>query len=230
MKNEGVPNALARLFATGAALALVTGGLTACVGTPTYGTGTRADVQLLEDVTGMISLGPDEKQNIAYNPRPKLVEPADKKTLPKPQNDIRTASAGAWPESPEERRERVRAYADANSDNIDYRPVVTGGGAASVAASERGRRDDVAYMAPSGLGAGESAQRAEFEKRLQEGKQGSPTQRRFLSEPPLDYRLPSSTAPANELGEDEWKKERDRKAAARKQSGQTSWRDWIPGL
>ncbi len=231
MKNEGVPNALARLFATGAALTLVAGGLTACVGAPTYGTGKRADVQLIEDVTGIISLGPDEKQEIAYNPRPPLVTPADKKTLPQPQADIRTASNGAWPESPEERRARVRAYADANSDNLDYKPIVTGGGTAATSRNRNaGRREDVAYMAPSGLGAGESAQRAEFEKRLREGKQGSPTQRRFLSEPPVDYRVPASSAPSGELGEDEWRKEQDRKAAARKQSGKSSWRDWVPGL
>jgi hypothetical protein len=47
-------------------------------------------------------------------------------------------------------------------------------------------------------------------------KQGSETERRYLSEPPLTYRQPSATAPSDQLGEDEWKKQRDRKKEALK--------------
>jgi hypothetical protein len=43
-------------------------------------------------------------------------------------------------------------------------------------------------------------------------QQGSPTNRRYLSEPPLDYRQPAETAAKNDVGEDEWKKDKRRKA------------------
>lgn len=61
-----------------------------------------------------------------------------------------------------------------------------------------------------------------------QNNQGSPTERRYLSEPPLAYRQPAATAPANELGKDEWKKERDRKKAAKKESGHWGWTNLNP--
>ncbi len=54
--------------------------------------------------------------------------------------------------------------------------------------------------------------------------------RRTLTEPPLDYRQPAATAAADDLGEDEFKKERRLKAEARKASGDKSWRDYVPWL
>lgn len=71
--------------------------------------------------------------------------------------------------------------------------------------------------------------REEFNRRLAASRQGSPETRRYLSEPPLDYRAPAETAPVNDIGVDEEKKERQRKAASRKK-GSTSWRDFVPWL
>ena len=71
--------------------------------------------------------------------------------------------------------------------------------------------------------------RAEYKKRRIETKQGSATTRKYLSEPPLAYRQPASSAPTNDIGEDEYKKERRAKAAARKK-GDWSWRQLIPGM
>jgi hypothetical protein len=45
-------------------------------------------------------------------------------------------------------------------------------------------------------------------------KQGNATERNYLSEPPLSYRQPAPTAPTDELGKDEWRKDKDRKKAA----------------
>jgi hypothetical protein len=71
--------------------------------------------------------------------------------------------------------------------------------------------------------------REAYKKRLVESKQGSDTNRKYLSEPPLTYRQPAATAPTNDIGEDEYKKERRAKAAARKK-GDWSWKQLIPGL
>jgi hypothetical protein len=70
-------------------------------------------------------------------------------------------------------------------------------------------------------------QREEFNKRLAENRQGSSTKRKYLSEPPLVYREPAATAPTGDVGEDEWKKDRREKRAARKDK---SWRDYLPGI
>ncbi|TIW82594.1 MAG: hypothetical protein E5V51_20730, partial [Mesorhizobium sp.] len=59
-------------------------------------------------------------------------------------------------------------------------------------------------------------------------KQGDPNTRKYLSEPPLPYRVASDAAPQNELGEDEYKKERRLKAKAEGKKG--GWFDWLPSL
>ena len=62
---------------------------------------------------------------------------------------------------------------------------------------------------------------------LKEQRQGSETTRKYLSEPPLDYRQAAATAPQDDIGEDECVKERAAKKAARK-PGSRKWADWLP--
>lgn len=217
-------------FATSARLAsgsVVLAGLalSGCVGmAPTYGTGKHADTQLMEDVTGMFSISPKKKDQIDYKPRPDLVKPAPGTTqaaLPAPQDNIVTASAGgAWPESPEQRRARIRETATANRDNLDFEPEV--GLAENVKSSRAGvmatRGSDVNI---DGSSSTIQKQREDFNKRLAQSQQGSATQRRYLSEPPLAYREPAATAATDDVGEDEWKKDKRRKAGHTKKG--SSW-------
>lgn len=72
--------------------------------------------------------------------------------------------------------------------------------------------------------------REEFNKRLALRRQGSPNSRRYLSEPPTTYRVPAATAPSNDVGEDEWRKEKRLKRESRKKAGKTTWRDLVPWL
>ncbi len=200
--------------------------LAGCMNSPTYGTGTPADEQLLSDLSGALSLGPSNKPRIDYKPRPDLVKPAPTAlaSLPAPQENVIASTNAAWPESPEQRLKRIRDEATANQENAAYESpvisdVVSRPGVTSAARiGERGNFDVIDSPA---------RQREAFNKRLAETKQGSPTTRKYLSEPPLDYRAPSETAPTGDVGEDEWKKERRQKKAARKER---SWRDLIPTL
>jgi hypothetical protein len=64
-----------------------------------------------------------------------------------------------------------------------------------------------------------AAQKAEFQRRLKETQQGDAQKRKFLSEPPIDYRQAAADAPVGELGEDEYRKERRLKREARKKNG-----------
>src|SRR5690606_4049600 len=82
---------VSRLGLAASAVALLA--LAGCVGSPTYGTGKRADQQLLEDVTGILDLSPvPEGERIEYKPRPPLVTPAQKAALPPPQESAAASS------------------------------------------------------------------------------------------------------------------------------------------
>lgn len=182
--------------------------LSGCMGAPTYGTGKAADQQLMEDVTGVLSLGPKDKERIDYKPRAGIVMPASTEVLPPPQEDVATSGNPAWPESPEQRLARVRAEATENQDNPLYRSPV---------------QRDIGVNARSGTGVLDPAmarrQREEVLKQRAELNNVNPTSRRYLSEPPVVYRQPAETAPVGELGETEAKKAREAKRAAQKNGG-----------
>lgn len=195
---------VAPLVASACALAVLSG----CMSSPTYGTDKTANEQLLEDVTGVLGVealaGGKKQSEIAYSPRGQLVTPSSLEVLPEPQQELASAGNPAWPESPEERRRRIRAEATENRDNPNYRsPVAT-------------RASDTAFVS--------DGQRAEIQRIKRETTQGEATNRRYLSEPPLDYRVPEATAEAGSLGEDEWKKAQRAKRA----KGKSSWRDIVP--
>ncbi len=207
-------------------------GVTGCVSGPTYGTDKTATEQLVGDVTGILSLAPKDRPQIEYKPRPELVKPVkgDVATLPTPQDGVAMTENPAWPESPEQRRARLRADATSNIDKPGFRPQITNDMPIATAAAEpRGTNERFRESGITPIGAPTLAQKgAEIKKRLAETQQGSPASRRYLSEPPLDYRQPSATAPVGEIGEDEVKKERRMKAAARKAGGGSKWSDLWP--
>lgn len=210
---------MTRRISAGAIVAASAMALSGCVGmAPTYGTGKAADTQLMEDVSSMFSLTPKKKDQIDYKPRPELVKPAKADALPAPQDNITTASAGAWPESPEARMARIRAEATANRDNLDFQPEVELDVKPARQTIRATRGDDVNL---DGSTKSIESQRKDFNQRLAMTRQGSPTERRFLSEPPIEYRQPAATAATDDVGEDEWKKDRRRKAGHTKKS--SSW-------
>jgi hypothetical protein len=203
--------------------------LSGCVSSPTYGTDKTASEQLLDDMSNIASFGARNKQQIEYKPRPELVKPAPGQAaaLPPPQESVAQAGAN-WPESPEARRKRLRDEATANQDNPNYVSPIAG---EMPSENSWGRTDlasansRAADRASRGTTAFSKEESAEIIKRRQLAKTGSPTTRKYLSEPPLEYRQPAATAPVGDPGEDEARKERERKAAAR---GTKSWREYIP--
>lgn len=198
-----------------------------CMSAPTYGTDKTQSAQLVEDVTSMFSFKPPKGERIEYKPRPELVEPAQTAALPAPQQSIVAAGDPAWPESPEQKRARIRAEATANQDNLSYETKVINDISVDADQKREFITDDDEFKPPT---AREGRRvRDQVNKRLQESKQGDPTQRKFLSEPPLDYRQAAATAPSGDVGEDEAKKERDAKRLARKNKGFVL-RDLVPWL
>lgn len=135
--------------------------------------------------------------------------------MPAPQQSVANANDPNWPESPEQRRKRLRDEITANRDDPNFvSPVVQDGPVASniQAALPRGnsRREDYESRTPTF----DPAKVAAYKAAREQQTQGSSTTRRYLSEPPLTYREPASTAAVGELGTDEAQKERERKKAA----------------
>ncbi|WP_421913604.1 hypothetical protein [Mesorhizobium sp.] len=205
--------------------------LSGCMGSPTYGTDKTAGAQLAGDITGAFSIVPKTKPQIDYKPRPTLVKPApgQKEALPAPQESIQTASA-AWPESPEQRRARLRADATAHQDDPAYQSQIVDDVQTDPAAVKKALAESGSSHPPAWTPAdSDKGRAAEIQRRLAASKQGDPNTRKYLSEPPLAYRVAADTAPKDQLGEDEFKKERRlrKEAEGKKSSG---WFDWLPSL
>jgi hypothetical protein len=184
-----------------------------CMSSPTYGTDKTSGEQFVDDITGILSLGPKKHAKIDYKPRPELVKPETTAVLPPPQDSVTTASNSAWPESPEQRLARIRSEATANQDNAAYRPLVDPDVSMQAQPIVPAEGPDADKF---GRRRNPTQQREDFKKALAEqNSSGVVTTRKYLSDPPLVYREPAATAPINDIGEDEWKKERDAKRAAR---------------
>lgn len=214
---------LAPLVASGLALS-------GCMGSPTYGTDKTAGEQLAGDLSSAFSIAPKHKERIDYKPRPELVKPAlgQKEVLPPPQDSIETASA-EWPESPEQRRARLRADATAHQDDPAYQSQIVDDVQTDPESIKKAMADSGSSHPPRWSPAdSDKGRAAEIQRRMIESKQGDPTKRKYLSEPPVQYRVAADTAPQDQLGEDEYKKERrlKKEAAAKSKSG--GMFDWLP--
>jgi hypothetical protein len=206
--------------------------LSGCMSSPTYGTDKTSGEQLAEDLTNAFSFAPKRKDHIEYKPRPALVTPAEgqKEVLPVPQDSITQTASAEWPESPEQRRARLRADATAHQNDPNYQAQIIDDVQTDPVAMKQALKESGSSHPPrpgnSGIGGAE--RRAEIKRRLAESKQGNATTRKYLSEPPLDYRVAASTAPQGDIGEDEYKKERRRKKEAAAKSGKKGMFDWLP--
>jgi len=195
---------------------------------PTYGTGKSSGQQLMDDVSSLASLRPTNKSmtgNVDTRPRPELVPPAPdmRDKLPPPQEVLARSDAAQWPESPEERRQRLRDEATANQDNPNYVSPIE----PEKISRSRTRPTDMTRRGNERIAvvsrAQERKQREAYQKQRQENSGGSATNRKYLSEPPLVYRQPADTAPIDEAGIDEAEKERKRKAALASKEGKKRW-------
>lgn len=203
----------ADLFRVGvgmAGLLLACSALTGCVGSPTYGTDKTAMEQLVDDVGSAVSIGSDPNKNkgTKYNPRPALVMPpeAAKANLAAPQQSLAGKDNPQWLESPEQARERLVAEADANADNPRYRSPLLAG-----------------YGTNGSMTETQKWQAFRDARQLQKGAYLD--QRRYLSDPPTEYRKADEAA-LTDLGEPEAKKEKRRKKMAKAANQNRQW--WMP--
>jgi hypothetical protein len=195
-----------RLAGTFVVLSAAALGAAGCMG-PTYGTDKTATEQLVDDIGDSVSLAPTKKpEKLAYQPRGDLIKPTEKK-LVEPQLDLASKDNPGWLENPEQTRDRLRAEADENSENGDYRSPLL------VSVTE-GKTKSVEQQATEYREA----------RKIMDGRENK---RRFMSDPPLEYRQVSDPAKLTELGETEAAKEKRRKDEAEVAgTGRKWWELW----
>lgn len=201
-----------RMYRTVAGISFACLALSACT-SPTYGTGKSASEQLLDDLGNATSITGDQtKRNVKYNPRPGLVVPAQARAeqLAQPQQSLANRETNPqWPETPEEARERLRSEAEANKDNPNYRsPLLAGNGT-------NGQMTETQKW--------EAFRKAKAD--AQGGTVVNTNTRKYLTDPPVEYRNVSQDQLAD-LGEPELKKEKERKKNAALAGTGKSW--WNP--
>jgi hypothetical protein len=182
-----------RLFAVAAAGAA----LTAC-NAMTYGTGTTPAMQTVQDLTGIATGGKVKDDPIDYSPRPKIVAPPSGATLPPPGSGQQVASAN-WPNDPDLLKAQVKADAEARA--------------------AAGKADNIRLPSNKFVAAplpGEHTLTKEEEEALRKAMaaakggmsvdaNGNPT-RKYLTDPPVEYRVPDPNAPVAVAGEKPKKK------------------------
>jgi hypothetical protein len=174
---------------------------------PTYGTDKSSTEQLVDDLGSAMSIAPPKKaERLTYQPRGDLVKPAEAK-LVAPQQNLASKDNPGWLESPEQMRDRLKAEADENADNPNYRsPLMVG--------VTEGKTKSVEQQAK------------EF-REARKIMQGRENKRRFMSDPPLEYRQVDDPAKLTELGETEAVKEKRRQdEAAIAGTGKKWWQLW----
>lgn len=180
--------------------------LTGCVGGTTYGTGVSHEQQTLEGISNIFSLSnKSDRKKIDYSARPDLVQPANKETLPDPVEVEASTSNPAWPETPGERIARIRGDAitpDERSGEIPLEELLRkkegiGIDRRKVKTGQELDRDGHEMI--NEIGSGKDKRHKEAKKKL---AYSVGAQRKYLTEPPNEYRVPEATAVAGDQGLD----------------------------
>ena len=189
--------------------------LAGCSGN-TYGTGVSSEKQLFDDVTGIVGMGSSQKKKrIDYSSRPTLVKPPVVAQLPPPAETV-NAESGYFPEDPEIKRQRLLGeLEDAEANRVpgsELSPELQAMRAESLA-----RNKAIGVTTTTFTGAKNSDgdcftcdfyERTNGDKRrlaekTAERKRVGVQKRRYLTEPPDEYRRPAETAEAGVVGEEE---------------------------
>lgn len=193
-----------------ALLAVASLALTGCVQSSTYGTGKTQEAQLVEDLTGLLG-GGEKQERIQYVERPNIVKPTNASALPVPK--VGTVDDPSWPESPAARLQRLRL----DLESAD--PAVRGAAKRELQESDNSKRaDSREAVRQRRIAAGidpdktnltpQEVNRLALRQQQARRAGGDTTQRRFLSEPPTEYRQPAASAAAGETGLTERQKRR----------------------
>ncbi len=114
-------------IAAAAGLAIAGVALSGCMSSPTYGTDKTSSEQLIGDVSNILALAPKRTRRDRLQTPAGTGQTASRDRPPPcrtPQDSVASAGNPQWPESPEQRRARLRAEADENRDDPGWRPNI----------------------------------------------------------------------------------------------------------
>jgi len=179
--------------------------LSGCVGGTTYGTGVSHEQQTLEGISDMFSLGSKKKKPIDYSARPDLVIPANTQKLPEPVEVESSTYDPNWPETPGQRIARIRGDAVKPHERSGEVPVEEllrkkdgiGIDRRKVPVGTELDRDGHGLIDEMKSGKSEKYRAAKKKLAYSTGPK-----RKYLTEPPEEYRTPADTASAGDQGLD----------------------------
>ncbi len=189
------------------AASVVVAGCTA--GGTTYGTGVSHETQTVKAISNMFSIRGDERPDIDYASRPDLVMPPQRGSLPQPLETEQSTSNVDWPETPEERIARIRGEAveaDERSGELpleEMRRKKYGIAAGYDEATYKNIRNDEGGNAMIDIVRDNDSVSEEVKRRRSQMAYSTGPQRKYLTEPPVEYRTPAATAAAGDLGYNE---------------------------
>lgn len=213
LAEKGIMTAMhrVRLSVCLTALMVGCGAISGCMSGPTYGTSKTAGEQLfsdLGDIASVSAMTPKDK-GVKYPTRPGLVVSGqgNRDQLTQPQQSVASKDNPNWVESPEEARKRLAEEADDNKSNLNYRSPLAS------ADSSRTKMTD-------------AQQQAAYRAARNNVEGNYIDQRRYLVDPPQQYRQVADSASLDDVGTPELKKEKKRKKDAESAQQKSSW--WMP--
>ncbi len=174
----------ARRAASAGALALAAGLLGGCISSSTYGTGEAPELAIFREATGGLA-GP-AKERPDYKPRSPLVMP--------PSADLRPPEAAAasanpaWPTDPDKNRTRATGVAAILQANAQE-------GSSAAAAPAPRLRSGIRDEAPQPTLEEDIEAARTFQGGVTDISGVGVRERRYLTDPPEEYREPSAAAP-----------------------------------
>ncbi|MEM7289931.1 MAG: hypothetical protein AAF412_06115 [Pseudomonadota bacterium] len=174
----------------------------------TYGTGTTHEEATLESMYNMFSIAPKKRPDIDYSARPDLVMPANQQALPNPDAET-TESEENWPVSPEQRIAAIRGGAvepDERSGNLPVEYLLSEkdgigtSGNSYLRQLSRERSQDGEAQRSTGTYQVDDKLSKKARERRQQLSYSTGVQRKYLTEPPSEYRKPAATAEAGVTG------------------------------
>ena len=171
--------------------------LSGCMSSPTYGTDKTANDSLPTDCRAAFLVRAEARSPDRLQAASRTGEAAPgQKALPPPQDSIARPQAPIGPNRPSSAAPACAPTPTANSDDPSYQPQIVDDVQLATEPLVKKAMADSGVEPSAGWQPGRTrtrlAPREEFQRRLAESKQGNPTTRKYLSEPPLDIscRLP----------------------------------------
>lgn len=173
----------------------------------TYGTESTHEEATLKSMYNLFSMKPKEQPNIDYSARPDLVMPANQQALPNPEDETANGDEN-WPVSPEQRIASIRGGAvepDERSGNLPVEYLLSekegiGQNNSYLDQLARERTQDGEAQRTTGTYQVDDKLTKKARERRQQLSYSTGVQRKYLTEPPSEYRKPAATAEAGVTG------------------------------